>query len=367
MTLASAVWVDASNVDKAAIRAYLQQLESGGSAGGGVFPITGGIVVSGRTTSGLGRTDAQIEIQGATGYHTLFSFYNPDPTEEAALSFQGVLDDASVTQHIGQFVRFVNSNNAVASWNSVWAIHNVGCLGQDNVPILTYSNNSVWQCAGLTSAAPWATLPPANSWSIGSGGATDAGVQMVMGIVSGWTGIGAKALTLDTTNYNILIKYEGSMNLNAPTGKSFIFANANNVIGEVTATGIRAQTGLGFYQTVWGTTASAANANVADADYIKLVTSVRAAKHDIEPISEDEARRTVMGMQGVHYRSRIDEDQRRWAGFIADDMAQLNDELATFGEDGKVQSVTYDRVPAYLVPMIQAQERRLAALERRVK
>lgn len=366
MTAASAVFVDGADVDKAAVRAYLQQLEAGGSAGGGVFPITGGMVVSGRATSGIGRSDAQIELQGSVGHHTLLSMYNPDETEEAAISFGAKLADGSICQHIGQYVRFVNSNNAVATWESSWGIHNVGSLGKDKVPIQTYSNNSVWLSTGETSAAPWATLPPANSVSAGAGTGGNAGWQIIQGLVSGWCGVGAQNLVLSATNYNFLIKHDGSLNLNAPTGKGVVFCNNNVNVGDVSAAGLRSANTFGFFMDTWGTTASAANAHVADTDYVRLVTSVRAAKHDIEPITEEEARATIMGAAAVHYRSRIDKDQRRWAGFIADDMAALNEELATFDEKGNVQSVTYDRIPAYIVPLLQAHEREIAQLKARL-
>jgi hypothetical protein len=120
----------------------------------------------------------------------------------------------------------------------------------------------------------------------------------------------------------------------------------------------------GFGMATWGTTASAANANVVNGAAVKLVTSLRAAKHDIEPIALADARRTVMGLRSVLYQSAVDDDQRQWAGFIADDVERVNPVLAVYRPDGALQSVTYDRVPAFLLPVVQDHEARLLALEK---
>jgi len=120
----------------------------------------------------------------------------------------------------------------------------------------------------------------------------------------------------------------------------------------------------GFTMATWGTTASAANANVANGAAVKLVTSLRAAKHDIEPIALADAHRTVMGLRSVLYQSAVDADQRQWAGFIADDVEKVNPVLAVYRADGALQSVTYDRVPAFLLPVVQDHEARLEALEK---
>jgi hypothetical protein len=112
----------------------------------------------------------------------------------------------------------------------------------------------------------------------------------------------------------------------------------------------------------WPTTAAAANAQVANGDVIRLSTSLRANKHDIEPLSLFSARRTVMGLRPVLYQSAIDADQRQWAGFIAEDVAAVNPALAVYRPDGALQSVTYDRVPAYLVPVVQDHEAQIEAL-----
>jgi len=115
----------------------------------------------------------------------------------------------------------------------------------------------------------------------------------------------------------------------------------------------------------WPTTASAANAYIADGAALSLSTSVRAAKQDFQAISDIDAIRTVMALRGLTYRSALrgDDQTRHWAGFVAEDVEQANPVLAAYDANGRLQGVTYDRVPAYLVPIAQSHERRIAALE----
>lgn len=355
MSRIASILVDNANVDKAALRNYLGEIETG----------IHGVLATGALGSAASfRSDAQIEIQNSTGGHALFSILNWDKTEEGAITWGGVLSDSSIYQHIGMFVRFPNSINTVGAWNTVWGIHAVGS-GYDSTTILTYDNNSVWLATGPTGALPWNTIPVANSVSTGSGTSSNAGLQIVNGVVSGWCGIGAQALTMSVLNYNILIKNDGSLNLNAKTGKSIVQCNNNSPVTETSSFGFRAFDGLGFYMANWPTTAASANAHVANADYVRLVSSLRSIKHDIQPITMEDARRTVMSMEAVLYRSRVDADQRQWAGFIADDVEVINPVLTTYDQDHGLQSVAYDRVPSYLVPVIQDHESRIAKLEMR--
>jgi hypothetical protein len=120
---------------------------------------------------------------------------------------------------------------------------------------------------------------------------------------------------------------------------------------------------LGFLMATWGTTASAANANVANGAAVKLSTSLRANKHSIETIPVADAVQAVQYLRPVLYRSAIDEDQRLWPGFIAEEVEQAAPHLAMYATDGKLQSVAYDRVCAYLCAVIQDLSARVQALE----
>ncbi len=156
---------------------------------------------------------------------------------------------------------------------------------------------------------------------------------------------------------NITCGYDGGVSaytLISSTG--FEVDNAAGVTSAIMATG-------GFKMAAWPTTGSAANAFVGDTQFIQRSTSIRANKHDILPITVDDAMHTVMGLQPVLYRSRVDEDQRQWPGFIAENVAEVNPVLAMYGQQQDLQSVAYDRVPAYLVAVVQNVLARLAQLE----
>ncbi len=133
---------------------------------------------------------------------------------------------------------------------------------------------------------------------------------------------------------------------------------------DLTDTGSFTITGTGFVMASWPTTAGTANAILADGAALKIATSVLAAKHDVQPLTLADALPAVMALRPVIYRSRVDEDQRQWPGFIAEWMAQDAPLLATYDyQTGKLRSVAYDRAPAYLVPVVQDHELRIQALE----
>lgn len=119
----------------------------------------------------------------------------------------------------------------------------------------------------------------------------------------------------------------------------------------------------GYYCTTWPTTASAANAQCSNSNYLRQVTSVLAAKHDVITITVEHARHVIERLRGVTYRSRVDEDQRLWPGLIAEEVEEVAPVLATYATDGKLQSVAYDRVAVYLLPVVQDLLRRIAKLE----
>lgn len=121
----------------------------------------------------------------------------------------------------------------------------------------------------------------------------------------------------------------------------------------------------GIYRTTWPTTASAANAYVTDGGNLSRSTSSIRYKHDIATLDAADARAAVLAMRPVTYRGTTDVDQRRYVGFLAEDMATIAPLLATYddgGEQGTPNYVTYDRITAYLVAVVQQQQTVLDAL-----
>jgi hypothetical protein len=117
------------------------------------------------------------------------------------------------------------------------------------------------------------------------------------------------------------------------------------------------------------TTAAAANAYIAQTDYIRRSTSSIRYKHDIATLDGSDALAAVMAMRPVTYRGKTDEDQRRYVGFVAEEVQEIAPLLCTYddgGESGTPNYVTYDRVTAYLVAVVQQQQTEINALKARI-
>jgi hypothetical protein len=125
----------------------------------------------------------------------------------------------------------------------------------------------------------------------------------------------------------------------------------------------------GVYVNTYPTTALAANLWSQNGSNIHISTSSIKYKHDIETLDAAHAQAAVMAMRPVTYRGKTDEDQRRVVGFIAEEMQQIAPLLCTYdegGESGTPNYVTYDRVTAYLVAVVQQQQAEINALKARI-
>jgi hypothetical protein len=157
----------------------------------------------------------------------------------------------------------------------------------------------------------------------------------------------------------------------AGTGDTYIYESNPNelrfVIGGSAHSGF---SGIGqFIYYNPPTSASAANAVIAQEDYIRRSTSSRRYKHDIATLDTTDALAAVMAMRPVTYRGKTDEDQRRFVGFIAEEMQEIAPLLCTYddgGESGTPNYVTYDRVTAYLVAVVQRQQKEIDDLKLRL-
>lgn len=158
----------------------------------------------------------------------------------------------------------------------------------------------------------------------------------------------------------------------AGAGDSYLSEAGANVI-RVTVGGVSAvqwdTTGM-YLNTAPPTSASAANAVVGSgSDYLRRSTSSIRYKHDIATLDATDAVSAVMAMRPVTYRGKTDEDQRRFVGFVAEEMQEIAPLLCTYdegGESGTPNYVTYDRVTAYLVAVVQQQQNEINALKARL-
>jgi hypothetical protein len=165
----------------------------------------------------------------------------------------------------------------------------------------------------------------------------------------------------------------------AATKKIYLDGGGNSYITETSSDVVRIYAGGtdtviikndGLILGIIPTTASAANMVYnTGTGYVERSTSSLRWKHDIENVDYDTALATVMGLRPITYRGKTDADQRRYAGFLAEETMRVNPLLATYdegGETGTPNYVTYDRVPVYLVPVVQRQQVELATLKAEV-
>ena len=157
----------------------------------------------------------------------------------------------------------------------------------------------------------------------------------------------------------------------AGTGDTYIAETASNVL-RIYAGGVDTIIcqSDGLYLGVMPTTATAANMvyNTGTGRIERSTSSIR-YKHDVATLDGSDALAAVMAMRPVTYRGKTDDDQRRYVGFIAEEMQQWAPLLCTYddgGESGTPNYVTYDRVTAYLVAVVQQQQTEINALKARI-
>lgn len=123
------------------------------------------------------------------------------------------------------------------------------------------------------------------------------------------------------------------------------------------------------YISTASTTTSNANTALVSGSYgrqICLVSSLRKYKDNIKTI--ENASEKVDNLRGVSFTSKCEADDPKqvFYGFIAEEVEKAVPELASY-EDGKLQSVQYDRVCALLVEDNKACHKRIAELEERLE
>ncbi|MDY0828594.1 hypothetical protein SK224_05575 [Microbacterium sp. BG28] len=122
-----------------------------------------------------------------------------------------------------------------------------------------------------------------------------------------------------------------------------------------------------------GSTTSAANIRSSTSSgEFQFVSSMRKFKLDREPILPDYR---LLDLPAMTWRDRamVEENpgtERRVAGFVAEDLAALSafserafEPLLEIGDDDRAAGIQYDRVVAYLLPIIRDLHERVTALE----
>jgi uncharacterized coiled-coil protein SlyX len=105
-----------------------------------------------------------------------------------------------------------------------------------------------------------------------------------------------------------------------------------------------------FIRGISGTTVASGDAVlVASNGHLGTITSSRRFKQDIKPM--DKASEALFSLKPVtfHYKQEIDPAGSSQFGLVAEDVERVNSDLVTRDENGKVNSVRYDKVNAMLL------------------
>src|SRR5438874_864641 len=188
------------------------------------------------------------------------------------------------------------------------------------------------------------------------------------------TAIGASALFTNTVDGNTAI---GAQALANNTSGSFNTADGasalqnNTMDGSNTALGVNAGTGVTTANNVIVIGTNLAGANLDNSCYIgsifgqpidpataiavgidasgKLGTTVssRRFKHDIKPMAE--ASEAILALKPVTFHYKNDAKGTPQFGLIAEEVAQVNPDLAVHDKNGEILSVHYDQINAMLL------------------
>lgn len=168
----------------------------------GVLQTAGFITNKSIGGTGIDRTDPQLLVNnlGDTTQHALIEIYNGRGHDEAAITFNGKLSNASNVQNGADFMRYVGDINTFNAYHVVHGFHQVG-YNEDNTTLDLFSNNSVGLIDGVTSGAPWNTIARANSVRIGLSGGNAIDVNGSINIM------GATTFNLPSTGKSISAIY----------------------------------------------------------------------------------------------------------------------------------------------------------------
>lgn len=170
-------------------------------------------------------------------------------------------------------------------------------------------------------------------------------------------GFSGSALWLDDTEASFTNGHGDYLNLT----DQYVILNGSGKKVWLTGSSIRLQ----------GTPTTSASANLfsnANNDIFK-VSSSRRYKQDVQPAEVDPE--AVLRLEGVTWRDRLEVEQdpdtdTRYVGFIAEDMEAAGLGQFVVYEDGRPESIAYDRLAVALLALAKHQQQRLDQLEDRL-
>lgn len=256
----------------------------------------------------------------------------------------------------GTFIAFVTTPNGSVVPAEVMRLHNSGGLSLGNATdpgagkVNLNGTNAIITATNGTTGDHYIVMSNTGSaFFVGIDNSTGASF-----------GVGTYACILYTGNANGI-----SIAVNNAAGIIRFYSGGSTLRASFTTAGnLLFANGLGPSNASWATTGTAANAVVTDGNVLSRSTSSARWKTDIEDVPMSLAQNVIMGLRAISYRGTSKGDsERRIAGFLAEEVIVLDPMLVTVDGEGLPDYVCYDRVPAYLVPVVQDHERRLRVLE----
>jgi hypothetical protein len=175
---------------------------------------------------------------------------------------------------------------------------------------------------------------------------TAVGNQALSSNVSGLdnTAMGDSALTASTGNDNTAVGFQAGMLATTGDGNVYIGAGMTGVAGESNQTYIR---------NINTTTVAGTDADLVSVDLttglLGHATSSRRYKEDINPM--DKSSESLFALKPVtfRYKKEIDHNQSLAYGLVAEDVAQVDPNLAIRDKNGQIDTVRYSAINAMLL------------------
>ena len=193
---------------------------------------------------------------------------------------------------------------------------------------------------------------------------TAVGNQALSSNVSGLdnTAMGDGALNVSTGNDNTAVGFQAGILATTGDGNVYIGAGMSGVAGESNQTYIR---------NVNTTTVSGTNADLVSVDLttglLGHATSSRRYKEDINPM--DKASELLFALKPVtfRYKKEIAHSQSLEYGLVAEDVAQVDPNLAIRDKNGQIDSVRYTAINAMLLNEFLKQHKAFVEEQRKVQ
>lgn len=202
-----------------------------------------------------------------------------------------------------------------------------------------------------------------------SGDNTALGYQAMLGATGNFSvAIGSGSLPNATGDNNIAIGYQSGSGVGTG-GNNVLIANAGTstdanlirigTLGTHTATYIAGLSGTNI--------TGGAAVVVNGAGQVGVVSSSRRYKQDIQPMADSTDRLMQLEPVTFHYKQASpDGSQPLQFGLIAEQVAEVYPELAVYNQQGQVETLQYQQLPAMLLNEIQKQHRTIQDLENRI-